>query len=58
MSSVCNARTSAQAKSGALWGRAFLDHDADGGNDFLVEASIASDDPLIAPSVREHGAHM
>jgi hypothetical protein len=58
MSSVCNARISAQAKSDALWGRAFLDHEADGVNGFLVRASIARDDPLLAPSVGQHGAHM
>jgi hypothetical protein len=49
MSSVCNARISAQAKSDALWGRAFLDHDADDVNGFLVQASVAMQDPLLAP---------
>ena len=48
MSSGCNARLSAQAKSDALWGRAFLDHDADGVNGFLVKT-------LITPSVGQHG---
>ena len=49
MSSVCNARISAQAKSDVLWGRAFLEHDADGVNGFLVQASVAMQDPLLAP---------
>jgi hypothetical protein len=35
MSSGCNARIGAQVKSGTLWGRAFLEHGADGVNDFL-----------------------
>jgi hypothetical protein len=48
MSSVCNARISAQAKSDALKARAFLDHDADGVNGFLVQASVAMQDPLCA----------
>jgi hypothetical protein len=50
MSSGCNARISAQAKSDALWGRAFLEHGADGVNGFLVQASVeAMQDPLLAP---------
>jgi hypothetical protein len=49
MSSVCNARISAQAKSDARWGRAFLEHGADGVNGFLVQASVAMKDPLLAP---------
>jgi hypothetical protein len=49
MSSGCNARISAQAKSDALWGPAFLEHDADGVNDFLVPASVATRDSLLAP---------
>ena len=53
MSSGCNARISAQVKSDALWGRAFLEHDADGVNDFLVQASVATGDPVIA---RERGS--
>jgi hypothetical protein len=34
-------RVSAQVKSNALEARAFLDHDADGVNGFLVQASVA-----------------
>jgi hypothetical protein len=49
MSSGCNARISAQAKSDLLWGLAFLDHDADGVNGFLIQASVAMQDPLLAP---------
>jgi hypothetical protein len=30
-------------------GRAFLDHDADDVNGFLVQASVAMQDPLLAP---------
>jgi hypothetical protein len=60
MSSVCNARVSAQAKSDAHWGRAFLEHGADGVNDFLVQSSVAMDDPVIArergPGWRPHAA--
>jgi hypothetical protein len=49
MSSGCNARISARVKSEAPFGgRAFLEHDADGGNDFLVQARVAVDDPVIA----------
>ena len=57
MSSGCNARIGAQVKSGALWGRAFLEHDADGVNDFLVQAGVAMDDPVIARA-GQHGARM
>jgi hypothetical protein len=50
MSSGCNARIRAQAKSNALWGPAFLEHGADGVNGFLVQASVeAMLDPLLAP---------
>ena len=42
-------RVSAQVKSNALEARAFLDHDADGVNGFLVQASVAMQDPLLAP---------
>lgn len=38
-------RVSAQVKSNALEARAFLDHDADGVNGFLIQASIAMQDP-------------
>ena len=41
-------RVSAQIKSTALEARVFLDHDADGVNGFLVQASVAMQDPLIA----------
>ena len=51
-------RVSAQVKSNALEAHAFLDHDADGVNGFLVQASVAMQDPVLAPSVRQHGAHM
>ena len=43
MSSGCNARVSARFKSDALFGRAFLDHEGDGVNDFLVQAALAND---------------
>jgi hypothetical protein len=46
------------SKSGALWGRAFLEHDADDVNDFLIQASVAMQDPLIGASVCQNGAHM
>src|SRR6202012_739692 len=36
----------ARLKSGAPWGRAFLEHGADGVNDFLVQAGAAVDDRL------------
>jgi hypothetical protein len=52
MSSVCNARVGAWFKGGALWGRAFLEHGADGVNDFLIQAGVAMQDPVIA---RERG---
>jgi hypothetical protein len=55
MSSVCNARVGAWFKSDALWGRAFLEHGADGVNDFLIQAGVSTDDPLRAG---QHGAHM
>ena len=59
MSSGCNARVSAQVKSDALLGRAFLDHDADGVNDFLVQADVAmAAHPLRARALRQHGADM
>jgi hypothetical protein len=48
MSSGRNA-VSAQVKSNALEARAFLDHDADGVNGFLVQASVAMQDPVLAP---------
>jgi hypothetical protein len=38
-------RVSAQVKSNALEARAFLDHDADGVNGFLIQASVAMQDP-------------
>jgi hypothetical protein len=40
ISSVCNARISAEVKSDALWGRAFLEHGADRVNGFLVQAAV------------------
>jgi hypothetical protein len=58
MSSGCNARIGAQVKSDALWGRAFLEHAADGVNDFLDQASVAANDSVIAPSAGQHGAQM
>ena len=48
MSSGRNA-VSAQVKSNALEARAFLDHDADGVNGFLVQASVAMQGPVLAP---------
>jgi hypothetical protein len=48
MSSVCNARISAQAKSDALCGRAFLEHGAGGGNGFLIQACVAIEDQSCA----------
>jgi hypothetical protein len=39
------------------YGRVFLDHDADGVNDFLAQADFAADDHLRA-AMRQHGAHM
>jgi hypothetical protein len=53
MSSGCNARIGARVKSGTLWGRAFLEHGADGVNDFLDQASVATGDSVIA---RERGS--
>jgi hypothetical protein len=38
-------RVSAQVKSNALEARAFLDHEADGVNGFLIQASVAMQDP-------------
>ena len=45
-------RVSAQVKTNALKARAFLDYDADGVNGFLVQASVAMQDPLLAPQGR------
>jgi hypothetical protein len=45
----CARQRSGQATP--FWGRAFLEHDADGVNGFLVQASVAMQDPLLAPSV-------
>jgi hypothetical protein len=57
-SSGCNVRISAQAKSDALWGRAFLEHGADGVNGFLVQAAPRRCRILSSrPSVAQHGAH-
>jgi hypothetical protein len=59
MSSGCNARVGAHFKSNALQGRVFLEQEADGVNDFLVQAGGAVDDHLILrSSVRQHGARM
>ena len=41
-------RVSAQVKSNALEAPAFLDHDADGVNDFLIQAGVATNDPVMA----------
>src|SRR5271163_4313303 len=37
------------SKATPFQGRAFLEHGADGVNDFLCQASVAMQDPLIAP---------
>ena len=58
-SSGCNVRISAQAKSDTLWGRAFLEHCADGVNGFLVRRASRRCRILSSrPSVAQHGAHM
>jgi len=50
MSSGCNARVGARVKSGALRAERSLEHDADGVNDFLVQPSVATEHPVIAPA--------
>jgi hypothetical protein len=58
MSSGCVTRVGAQVKSDALWGRAFLEHDDDGVNDFLIQAGVTQSShaqqsrPLSACPVR------
>jgi hypothetical protein len=46
-----------RSKAAPFGGRAFLEHDADGVNDFLVQAGVAMDDPVIARA-GQHGARM
>jgi hypothetical protein len=36
-----------RSKAAPREGRAFLEHDADGVNDFLAQAAVAMQDPLI-----------
>jgi sugar/nucleoside kinase (ribokinase family) len=48
MSSSCNARVGAHFKIDAHIGCAFLEHDADGVNDFLVHSGAAMDGHVIA----------
>ena len=47
MSSHCNAHVGARLKADALSQRVFLEHDADGVNDFLVQAGVTIDDHLM-----------
>jgi hypothetical protein len=58
MSSGCNGRDGAHFKIDALLGCAFLEHDADGVNDFLVHSRAAMDDHVIPRELSQHGACM
>ena len=51
MSSHYNAPVGAHFKSNALSASVFLEHDADGVNDFLVQVSVATDDHVVSSSL-------
>jgi hypothetical protein len=57
MSSGCNARVGAHFQIDATQGFAFLEHDADGVNAFLVRSGAAR---IMsgAPKLRQHGVCM
>jgi hypothetical protein len=58
MSSGCNALVGAHFKIDALLGRPFLEHDADGVNDFLVHWAPLGMIMSSRASLSQHGACM